>query len=505
MSNEMNAKVRTVRCPKCLHLLQEPADFPVYKCGGCGTILQAKRRKNDSTDPQPSCTPVKAEQPRSSAENETNGPHEESSLSPERDDTLKGKTGIERNQDEKEQCGGEKLPGSESQESSSPFCPSGITRELESPESHKCTEAADQSPANESVSSENTTRIRHENSDKEISRGLDRSFYDCYDGSASSCDGEGEILSVDKVPFFMNCHGSPSTSRKSDFGPPSSGIIDPEPDRMELVRTIYELEDQICKMRLQSVANANRDPFHMNTMNSRGSPSTYRKSDFGPSSSTVAADPAGPDRIELLRKMIYELEDQIEKIRRGNGNCLHSTYHSRQSQIPRMPFSGVVHRCSAQLPFSGEVQHCSAQLPGGCIYCNTPCSSSPSPGHSSLSSLERFHLREKYAKMRHLLPVASGAPIIACHYCSEMLKIPADFGLFKRRFHRLRCHACRNILRFSVQNGKHVVPHFKEMVAPPPSEDDDISNGTPENVGRESASPLHRLMGYSSVSQVMKE
>ncbi|URE45395.1 hypothetical protein MUK42_21516 [Musa troglodytarum] len=37
------AKVRVVRCPKCEKLLPELADFLVYRCGGCGTTLQAKK------------------------------------------------------------------------------------------------------------------------------------------------------------------------------------------------------------------------------------------------------------------------------------------------------------------------------------------------------------------------------------------------------------------------------------------------------------------------------
>jgi hypothetical protein len=34
------AEVRLVRCPKCENLLQEPADFSVYQCGGCGAVLR---------------------------------------------------------------------------------------------------------------------------------------------------------------------------------------------------------------------------------------------------------------------------------------------------------------------------------------------------------------------------------------------------------------------------------------------------------------------------------
>lgn len=38
------SKVRLVRCPKCENLLQELPDFSVYQCGGCGTVLRAKKK-----------------------------------------------------------------------------------------------------------------------------------------------------------------------------------------------------------------------------------------------------------------------------------------------------------------------------------------------------------------------------------------------------------------------------------------------------------------------------
>jgi len=37
-------KLRFVRCPRCNQLLVEYPSIPVYKCGGCGTVLRAKNR-----------------------------------------------------------------------------------------------------------------------------------------------------------------------------------------------------------------------------------------------------------------------------------------------------------------------------------------------------------------------------------------------------------------------------------------------------------------------------
>ncbi|CAI9091905.1 OLC1v1027016C1 [Oldenlandia corymbosa var. corymbosa] len=41
------AKIRLVKCPRCRHLLPEP-EIPVYKCGGCGAVLQAKIRRTNT-------------------------------------------------------------------------------------------------------------------------------------------------------------------------------------------------------------------------------------------------------------------------------------------------------------------------------------------------------------------------------------------------------------------------------------------------------------------------
>ncbi|XP_058753137.1 protein ENHANCED DISEASE RESISTANCE 4-like [Vicia villosa] len=53
MSGKLVHKLRIVKCPKCRQLLQEPQGYDVYKCGGCGTDLQAKKQsmavKSDSS------------------------------------------------------------------------------------------------------------------------------------------------------------------------------------------------------------------------------------------------------------------------------------------------------------------------------------------------------------------------------------------------------------------------------------------------------------------------
>lgn len=37
---EDSAKLRLVKCPKCQNVLPEHANYTVYQCGGCGTVLR---------------------------------------------------------------------------------------------------------------------------------------------------------------------------------------------------------------------------------------------------------------------------------------------------------------------------------------------------------------------------------------------------------------------------------------------------------------------------------
>ncbi|KGN45844.1 uncharacterized protein LOC105435747 [Cucumis sativus] len=177
----------------------------------------------------------------------------------------------------------------------------------------------------------------------------------------------------------------------------------------------------------------------------------------------------------------------------------------------------------------------------------------------------RNHLREKnhFAK-HHLRPMAGGAPFVTCYYCLKLLQIPAEFLLVKRRCKRLKCGHCSKVLEFSLQSRTHIVPYVQSVAEPPPYEAHEHDNyalamgksgsreigdtivlphsshqdmekehssrnkfehikrsyqsGDPSSpaykadklsseVGKfstKSNSPLHRLMGYSSPSQVFK-
>ncbi|XP_055959982.1 uncharacterized protein LOC126662244 [Mercurialis annua] len=90
------------------------------------------------------------------------------------------------------------------------------------------------------------------------------------------------------------------------------------------------------------------------------------------------------------------------------------------------------------------------------------------------------YLREKHhLAKRHLRPIAGGAPLSTCPCCLKLLQLPADFLLFKeRRFHRLRCGACSEVLKYSLVNGSHLIPFTPISEVGPPIEADEYNNAT---------------------------
>ncbi|KAF7830850.1 Protein ENHANCED DISEASE RESISTANCE 4 [Senna tora] len=191
----------------------------------------------------------------------------------------------------------------------------------------------------------------------------------------------------------------------------------------------------------------------------------------------------------------------------GDGRCIHGPINWRQrSKFSRIPFSAEAtsstyhvddscfhcrhqERCySAGLPspvFSQHEELCRYHPGHNCCFSHNshPWSTarfrgSKPPLHGRKTKSEdqrhraqemRMYFREKQSSYkRHFRPVAGGAPFVTCQNCSKLLQLPADFLLFKRVCHQLKCGSCSKILKFSLQNRSHIVSHA-------PSELDDQS------------------------------
>lgn len=270
--------------------------------------------------------------------------------------------------------------------------------------------------------------------------------------------------------------GSPSNQLLDEpySGPtslPSDSCEDPDQEKMKLLKMIYELQDQL-----------NRTSFLKGETNGRLSQNSSYKGKHIPSYHT-------------------------HEYPRHNGRCSHGINWCPRHTISLKPCSAEATSSAHQVDLS--CCHCypqewqyPAQLPqhfirqheelcrchsGHSCYSNHdshPVNPQYFMGHSKppLCGCEtksddqrhrathevKKYLREKQ-NLAHVRPVAGGAPFVTCHHCFKLLQMPADFLLFKRVYHKLKCSSCSEVLKFSLVNRSHIVSYT------PPNELNDQS------------------------------
>ncbi|KAA8533959.1 hypothetical protein F0562_031476 [Nyssa sinensis] len=306
---------------------------------------------------------------------------------------------------------------------------------------------------------------------------------------------------LSRVPFYSrrsqadHGNGSPSSYRQNEFQCCSSFHSPdkpkyPEQEKMELLRMVYELQGQLHRTSISEGKENGRFPAGVN-WKEKQIPSYY-------------------DRVAPDVEMFHDL-NHLNYLRRP-GRCSQGKIWSQQCKVSHIPFSGEAAGCRPQVDCSclyccPQDWQCSAQLPPRVIFhnkgqymvhphqkCYNLYSSRPSsPQHYTgsefslwshdMKSEDMWHKDYEVKKSerhhsvkRHFRPIAGGAPIIACYHCLELLQLPADFLLLRRRCHRLRCTACSKVLKFSLRNKSHIIPHTPDAIEPPPSEINDHSD-----------------------------
>ncbi|KAM7494697.1 hypothetical protein LguiB_029306 [Lonicera macranthoides] len=212
--------------------------------------------------------------------------------------------------------------------------------------------------------------------------------------------------------------------------------------------------------------------------------------------------------LKMVCELQDQLDRKQSLIEAANGRYRYRQGNnwSQPCQINRMAFSGEALHFGHQVDCSclrcvPQERHYSAQLPRHYMAHPSPTiysshrsgSSSPVQYRGSEFSLwsrdnDQWHRDRELTKLnsrekrqpvkRHFRPVASGSPIIACYQCSALLQLPADFLVFKRKCHLLQCNSCSKVLKFSLQNRIHLVQYLPHAIAPPPSEVDKYIDST---------------------------
>ncbi|XP_020207704.1 uncharacterized protein LOC109792681 [Cajanus cajan] len=275
--------------------------------------------------------------------------------------------------------------------------------------------------------------------------------------------------------------GSTSNQMQDEFYCSSSYLSpdsfdDPDHEKMKLLRMVYKLQDQLNRTSYAS-GETNGRPFMGSQI------SAYQSHDLHE------------------RKFYHGLDyPRCDGICSSHGiNCFQKHNFSRIPYIAeptssthlvdhsRFPCCQQQWQCSAELPRRVLYQHDELYRPSPDHNCCSPhhsYASSPqwftsnllAHGHETKSCDQRLrpevkkHFREKpMLTRRHYRPVAGGAPFVTCHKCFKLLQLPADFLLFKRVCHQLKCGACQEILKFSLQNGSHIVSYAPNALEPPSS------------------------------------
>ncbi|KAI9157153.1 hypothetical protein LWI28_017627 [Acer negundo] len=247
-------------------------------------------------------------------------------------------------------------------------------------------------------------------------------------------------------------------------------------ERIKLLKMVSELQDQLKRTGL------------------RGSSEVTGKETYAP----AYYNPEISEE-EISRELSYHMYP--ERYRPGSN-------WSHQNKYSHIPFSEEVtnngqcidnsclHCCPQDWQFSEQLPppihshsrgFCTFHPGHTCYSSHRSCPSSPKQftdsefpicyreTNSDVLRHEEYHVKRPVKEQtrlvkQHLRPTAGGAPFIICYRCLKPLQLPADFLLFKKRFHQLKCGACSEVLKFSLENRIHIVPYKPKAEAPPPSE-----------------------------------
>ncbi|EPS69409.1 hypothetical protein M569_05358 [Genlisea aurea] len=500
MTKEVN--IRVVRCPKCRVLLPELPEHPLYRCGNCETVIQAKNQRISN---------VKLES------NETVSP-----------DISEENSGVSH---------GVELHGVISLSEGPSTSPEIVCPENE----HKC--CSNIAEDDESVKRRGKKKLFSENTEEEEEE------EECDEKSKNSLSmSESHVSLYITSPDQDQANLHPSRLNGPDFGrngsldtsessPTSEHDLKPHAiSKYPGTTSSYYAHD--CS---ESDETKNRD-FQRNKggvvrkdAHKPVSHRTLRNNRFsGPSegslSSNVNLRKSETENLDLLRT-VWELKDQLDRMHLSeippNGRFTnHPEAHPEDHLFSRHAFLGKSLRHGA--PVSCHCLHCypqdlhrSAHLACHCNYsctqycCDTSTSMSPQHNHPRrIMSLRGIEVNPKKTRVQavavsRLLPVSGGAPFVGCYNCWEVLQIPAEFIIIKKRYHKLMCGSCKKVLRFTLSKDAQLAPWPAKDSVPPlmaavsSSQRGNMRKGKEEAVQESSTSPLHHLMGYASPSQVM--
>ncbi|KAL2317563.1 hypothetical protein Fmac_031439 [Flemingia macrophylla] len=274
--------------------------------------------------------------------------------------------------------------------------------------------------------------------------------------------------------------GSTSNQMQDEFYCSSSYLSpdsfdDPDQEKMKLLRMVYKLQERLHRASYTSGETNGRLTMgsHISAYQNRDlhERKFYHGLDY-PRCDGICSHGINCCQTHNFSPLPYLAEPT---------NSAHHVDHSRFPCCPQQ------WQCSAELPPRVHYQHNELHRPSpgqNCCSAHHSFPSSPQWFTSNFlahgretKSCDQMHgpevkkyLREKPTlTRRHYRPVAGGAPFVTCYTCFKLLQLPADFLLFKRVCHQLKCGACQEVLKFSLQNRSHIVSYATNAQETPSS------------------------------------
>ncbi|OAY79984.1 Uncharacterized protein ACMD2_04935 [Ananas comosus] len=612
--SSVNRGVRLVKCPSCLNVLPEP-NIPVYKCGGCGTVLRAKVRiasgenavRTSFSEKQVSAQPSVLDDRRAKIALEN--------LSPD-DDPNAGKKWFER-EESFENSKDEIDEGIPELESLSSFDQLGLEemrvntwsanqqRNIETKEENLLNDMAGKSlkfyqQGHESMKisermedSEDSTdceasperdlvRKAFVEGDGDIVRDISETSQTCStsDDSCNSCDPEDE---TDLPDSSFRPENQPDTDEKAAEDHLAEGAVNYTSDAHRQTGEFNEkASNEKDGSNVAGKFDLNSDEQQPSNYKAyAGRETSFDSRDFQSarnwmeqesdgSLSSLSKDTVGDENLsnhhrhsnsaskeeahhgvlqeKILRKVDRfrnELTELFDKSREKEASAKRSLA-KQKSLHPRIAY----HQRLIEKP-SSSCSRCKTQITCRNGRCWHHSCSRDARGHES--KLKTMRTMEKRQKPTQLFrPVLGGAPFVICYNCFKLLQLPADFLVSRKRFHKLRCGSCSEILRYSYRPKTHPANpqtlseadsdkatasghetlNSRSMSFPrgdpisfteeygfsfgkshstepdPPlhvSRNTSFNSRDERNGKRPSGSRLHWLMGYSSASQLLRQ
>uniref|UniRef100_F6HUS3 Uncharacterized protein n=1 Tax=Vitis vinifera TaxID=29760 RepID=F6HUS3_VITVI len=490
------SKVRVVRCPKCENLLPELPDYPVYQCGGCGAVLRAKK-KAPSND---------ALSEKSDDENGRGVSEKLESLSEKGavslgscSETEKESDGVEHGR-KKESVLGEKPEN---------LISSSVSRT----ENREIVNGHDMNMKREAMG----LRVDRSNGwgvGREELGAFRRNSREQGRFSTSPYPDEGPS---NFHPGSFYGYGQPMKHHDNIGGPNRAENL--EQDRVELLRKLDELKDQLSRSCAVEDKPRERPPYFSH---GHGSVPFMNGHDMDMQSFYPPARHV-PDEIPG-----YEDPFQPQVLRRATTHqpphqYLQRPYHEyfsgRYMEYNQDPFASY-HETFFHQPACSCVRCCNknwqvppqvppttfgkrrfpieSKNPNFYHHVNPPTFGSrgynprgsnppshprdpqphtrwPSDIDSDIGGFSQYRPRRvvvAHGNRRLCHPIVGGAPFITCYNCFELLKVPRKFMLMDKNQRKLQCGACSCVNFLEVENKKVIVSVPTQMKRRSPDADD---------------------------------